>query len=133
MALVCGQFEDLFLLVGDKTVAYCWRCATIEDVARVGHREMFEATGIGQYPGHHVDNLAAMKVDNAEGGAALDFKGMAVAAGDDVLLCLWAVIGICRGHRYGRRGMRYFCHFGWLDTGSYQKAPTDRCVLKGSP
>ncbi|KAL9615607.1 MAG: hypothetical protein Q9204_008736, partial [Flavoplaca sp. TL-2023a] len=58
-----------------------WRGA-VEVVAGVGHGEVFEAGWVGEDPGHHVDDLPAVEVDDAEGGALSYFEGMAVAARD---------------------------------------------------
>ena len=56
----------------------------MEHVARVRHGQMLVAAGVRQHPGHHVDDLAAVQVDDAEGGSLFDFEGVAVTAGDDV-------------------------------------------------
>ena len=58
----------------------------MEHVARVRHGQMLVAARVRQHPGHHVDDLAAVQVDDAEGRALFDFEGVAVAAGDDMCL-----------------------------------------------
>lgn len=82
VAVVVCKLEDGLGLVGHKVVADGWRRGTVEVVARVGHGEVFEAGWVGEYPGHHVDDLQAMQVNDAEGGPLFDFEGMTVAAGD---------------------------------------------------
>ena len=45
---------------------------------------MLVAAGVGQHPSHHVDDLAAVQVEDAEAGALFDFEGVTMAAGDDM-------------------------------------------------
>lgn len=105
VAEVGGQLEDGFLLVGYEAVADCRGCAAVEGVACVGHGEVFEAGGVGEDPGHEVDDLPAVEVDDAEGGALLYFEGVAVATRDDVGFGGRAILEICWTRDCGRRGM----------------------------
>ena len=88
MALISREFENGFLFVCDEAFADSGRDVPAEEVARVGHGEVFAPGFVGCYPGHHVDDLLAVDVDDAEGGSFLDGKGIAVAARYDVLVHL---------------------------------------------
>lgn len=91
VANISGDLEDGFLLVSDKAVANGWRCLAVEDVACIGHGEVLKAGRVWEDPGHEVDDLLAVEIDDAEGSALFDFKGMPVAAGNDVRGWLGAV------------------------------------------
>lgn len=78
---------QLLYLVSNQTIANSGRRLAVQHVARVGHGEVLQAGGVGQHPGHHVDDLPAMEIDDAEGGALLDLESVAVPAGDNVRLC----------------------------------------------
>ena len=82
MAVVVRELEDGFGFVGDEGVADGRGRGAVEVIAGVGHGEVFEAGWVGEDPGHHVDDLPAVEVDDAEGGALFDFEGVAMAAGD---------------------------------------------------
>lgn len=71
-------------LISNQTLPHRRRRAAIENVARVRHGKMLHAVRVGQHPGHHVDDLAAVQVDDAERGPLFDFEGVAVTTGDDV-------------------------------------------------
>lgn len=82
VAVVVRELEDRFRLVGHQVVADGRGRRPVEVVARVGHGEMLEAGWVGEHPGHHVDDLLAVQVDDAEGGPLFDFEGVTVTAGD---------------------------------------------------
>ena len=80
-------------LISDQTLPNGRRRCAMKHVARVRHGQMLVAAGVRQHPGHHVNDLAAVQVDDAEGGALFDFEGVAMAAGDDVRLTFMGGFG----------------------------------------
>ena len=80
---VGGELEDGLVGVGVQALADGGRGGAAERVPRVGHGEVLGGCFVRRAPGHEVDDLGAVEVDDAEAGAGGDFEGVAVRCGHD--------------------------------------------------